>query len=260
MAAELEKEKQSLSSKKSVQAGAKRGIQSKFARWSFANRYPQLAQFKTGLRDILNAVIDRKFSLFAKQVIVLMVVFLLVKAINGKLVSKRMELKNDIASINMQQNSKEDYLNNKDHLLRLEPLFPDMEQKSGWMPGLLMDLFSRHDLSPKMDGNFTESDQKTYTVVSQNISWQQSFLELGKMLEDMENGDAFLRVSDVTVTKLLGKEDLGKNAVTVKFNTVFPKAKYAQQLFKDYKQQMEKIKAQQEAASKGAGAKTGETK
>ena len=165
------------------------------------------------------------------------------------------ELKDKIAAITIQNTSKEDYLNNKNHLLQLEPLFPDIEKKSDWMPSTLMALFDAHDLSPKLDGNFTENVQPVYTVVSQNISWQQSYQDLGKMFADMENGDAFLRASEISVSKLTGKEELGNNNVTVKFNTVFPTVKYAPKLFKDYKQQMEKIKSQQTTAAKSANTK-----
>ena len=259
MAPDLEKDKQIVADQ-SKQAGVKRTIQGKLVKWGFANRYPQLAQFKTGLQDIVNAIMEKKFPLFAKQVIVLAVVILLAKAINAKLVSKKAQIKNDIAAIHMQQNSKEEYLSNKEHLLRLEPLFPDIDKKSGWMPSMLMELFGRHDLSPVIDGNFVENVQKTYSVVSQNISWQQSYRDLGGMLEDLENGNAFLRVSEVSISKLTGKEELGSNDVTIKFNTVFPKVKYAPLLFRDYKQQMEKIQAEQEASGRAASANAGEAK
>lgn len=251
MALDLDKIKQNLLSDK-----LKGEVQGKFAKWGGAARSPKLAEFKAGVRDIKNVLAEGKFTLFLKQFIVLAVVFLLVRAVNGKLSARKTELKNSITAISMQQTSKEDYLNNKDHLLRLEPLFPDIEKKSDWMPSTLMALFGNHDLAPKLDGNFAENEQKTYTVVSQNLSWQQSYENLGKMMADMENGDAFLRVSEVSISKLVGPEDLGNNNVTVKFNTVFPKAKYASKLFKDYKQQMDKIQAQQKTVTTTAATNT----
>lgn len=257
MAFDLEKLKKNFVAKKDP---GKNNISEAPAKWDFTNRYPKLAEFKAGVRDIQNVLAEGKFSLFVKQIAVLAAVFLLVRTINGKLSAHRSELKDKMTAITIQQTNKQEYLNNKDHLLRLEPLFPDVEKKSDWMPSTLMTLFNKHDLDPKLDGNFTENAQQMYTVVSQNISWKQSYKDLGKMLADMENGDAFLRASDVTISKLTGKEELGNNTVTVKFNTVFPKTKYAPKLFKDYKQQMEKIKAQQEKAAKATGTKTEETK
>ena len=255
MALDLEKLKQNVLSGK-LKGKVPANLQGKLAKWNIASRSPKWAEFKAGLRDIKNILAEGKFTLFLKQFIVLALAFLLVRFVNGKLSARRTELKSNITAIHMQQTSKEDYLSNKDHLLRLEPLFPDIEKKSDWMPSTLMALFGDHDLSPKLDGNFSENAQKTYTVVSQNLSWQQSYENLGKMMADMENGDAFLRVSEVSISKLTGKEELGSNTVSVKFNTVFPKVKYASKLFKDYKQQMEKIQAQQKTVVKGTATKT----
>lgn len=226
------------------------------AGWNLGTQQAKWEAFKVGLRDIKNVIEERKFVLFVKQIIVLALVFLVVKGLNGKLSAHKAELKDQMSALTIQFTNKEDYLNNKDHLLHLEPLFPNKEQKSDWMPSTLMALFSKHDLSPKLDGNFTENAQKTYMVVSQPISWQQSYKNLGNMLADMENGDAFLRVSEISISKLTGKEVLGDNAITVKFNTIFPNEKYAPKLFKDYAQQMEKINTQKETAAAPATAKT----
>ena len=123
-----------------------------------------------------------------------------------------------------------------------------------------MTLFSKHELAPKIDGNFAENAQKVYTVASQSVSFQQSFAELGKLLADMENGDDFIRASEVSISKLTTQEGLGENTITVKFNTVFPKEKYAPKLFKDYAAQMEKLKAQQPAVTPAPANKTEESK
>lgn len=244
MAIDLENLKQKLSSKKlkEVFSNSRMGQEGAFG-WAFTK---QLTEFKVGLQDIKNVLAEGKFTLFVKQFVVLVGVFLVVKTCNGKLSEHRAELQDRMSAINIQQTNKDDYLNNKEHLLRLEPLFPDMEKKSDWMPSTLMALFGKHDLAPKLDGNFAENAQKTFSVVSQAVSWQQSYKDLGKMLADMENGDAFLRASEVSISKLTNKESLGDNTITVKFNTIFPKQKYGPKLFKDYAKQMEKINAQKQ--------------
>lgn len=257
MAFDLDKFKQNLSS------GNLKGMLAKKTEGDvpvWAKQNPKIAQFKKGLQDIKNVFAEGKFTLFVKQFVVVLGVFLLVRTVNGKLAAHQAELKDRMSAITIQQTNKEDYLVNKDHLLHLEPLFPNKEQKSDWMPSVLMALFGKHDLAPKLDGNFAENAQPMYTVVSQSISWQQSYKKLGKMLADLENGDAFVRISEVSISKLTGKEVLGDNAITVKFNTIFPKEKYAPKLFKDYARQMEKINAQKQPAAAPASAQTEETK
>lgn len=216
---------------------------------AWAKQNPKIEALKVGFRDIKNVLAEGKFSLFIKQFVVLAAVFLLVRMGNGKLNAHKTELKDQMSALTIQQTNKEEYLTNKDHLLRLEPLFPNIEQKSDWLPSKLMALFTKHDLSPKLDGNFSENTKGNLTVVSQAIAWKQSYKKLGEMMADLENGEDFLRVSEVSIVKLTGKEELGNNTVTVRFNTVFPKEKYSQKLFKDYKQQMEKINAEKQAAA-----------
>ena len=253
MALDLEKFKQNLATGKLKGIFASKNPK-EIPVWAKQN--PKIMEFKAGMQDIKNVFAEGKFTLFVKQFVVLVGVFLLVRVVNGKLTDHQAELKDQMAAITIQQTNKEDYLDNKEHLLRLEPLFPNMEQKSDWMPSVLMSLFSKHDLSPKLDGNFAENAQKVFTVVSQQVSWQQSYKNLGKMLADLENGDAFIRVSEVSISKLTGKEVLGDNTVVVKFNTVFPKEKYGPKLFKDYTQQMEKINAQKQPAATPAATQT----
>lgn len=248
MAFDLEKFKHSLSTNKLKKMFAKDGADG-VPVWALASRNSKLVEFKNGLQDIKNVLAEGKYVLFVKQFVVLVAVFLLVRMVNGKLSAHQDELKDQMAAITIQQTNKEDYLNNKDHLLHLEPLFPNVEQKSDWMPSTLIALFGKHDLSPKLDGNFAENAQKTFTVVSQPVTWKQGYKDLGQMLADMENGDDFLRVSEISVSKLTGKEELGENTVTVRFNTVFPQEKYGPKLFKDYNQQMEKINAQKQSVA-----------
>lgn len=245
MSFDLEKLKKDLASKKLGSVFSKKG--QGVPDW--AKRNPRIEKLKAGFRDIKNVLAEGKFSLFAKQFVVLVGIFLFVKTVNGKLEAHKDKLQDQIAAIIIQQTNKEDYLNNKSHLLHLEPLFPNIEQKSDWLPSKLMALFVKHDLSPKLDGNFSENVKGNFTAVAQSISWQQSYKKLGEMMADLENGDDFLRVSEVSVTKLTGPDVLGENSVTVRFNTIFPKEKYAPKLFRDYKQQMEKINAEKKAAA-----------
>ncbi len=210
---------------------------------------PAVADLKRGLEDVQVVAYEGKFNLFVKQIVVLLVLFLLVRFVSGKLAQSEAKIKDQVASINIQQANEGDYTENKQQLLRLEPLFPDIEQKNDWMLRRLINIFETHKITPNIDGNFTESAQKTYTMMVQPVKFEESFAQIGKLIADIENGDDFLRLSEVTISKQTAPEALGKNAVNLTFNTVFPKEKYAPKLFKDYAQQIKKIQAEKEAAA-----------
>ena len=213
---------------------------------------PWVAQWQQGVRDIKSVLQEGKFKLFAKQVVVLLLVFLGVRYMGGKLSAEKAELSDKISAISIQQTNQEDYLENKDRLLRLEPLFPDMAKKNDWLLRQIMDTFEAHQIKPNIDGNVVEKAGDTYTVVTQPVTFQQSYNELGQFLADIENGDPFLRISNMTITKLTDAASLGKNTVNLRFNTLFPKDKYAPRLFRDYTQQMKAILGEEDAAEEAA--------
>jgi len=201
--------------------------------------------FQRGINDIKVVLQEGKAMLFMKQLVVLLVVFLLVRYGMKSLNANRDDIKDRMSALQIQQVNKDDYIANKEHLLRLEPLFPDVSQKKEWLLVRLNNIFEKHKIRVSMEGNPTEDSQNTYIVGDQPVSFKTSFKELGKLMADIENGDDFLRVSELTVTKLTDKESLGDNSISVHFGTVFPQNKYAPTLFKDYAEQMAKIKQQQ---------------
>ena len=201
---------------------------------------------KRGIEDIQAVFQEGKAVLFVKQAVVLLVVFLIVFYSTKGLQQHRLKIKDEMAKMEIEHMHRDEYVANKDHLMKLEPLFPDIGQKKDWLLVHLKDFFEKRKVQVTMDGNATEEPQATYVVGTQPVSFKANFKELGKMLADIENGPDLLRVSNLTVVKLTDTENLGENNVVIQFGTVFPKTKYAPTLFKDYAQQMEKMKQEQQ--------------
>lgn len=204
------------------------------------------AEMKRGVEDIKTVASEGNYKLFVKQLVAVLLVFLGVRYLNDKLTQQQAVYKDQVAAISIQQTNEEDYLDNKARLLQLEPLFPDMSNKNEWLLRKIMDVLEEHSIQAKIDGNVKENASTNYTVLTQPVTFQQEFMEFGKFLADIENGDDFLRISELSITKMTDPASLGKNTITMQFNTLFPKAKYGPKLFKDYAQQMQKIKAAQE--------------
>lgn len=215
-----------------------------------------VAAVSQDLKAIKSVAEEGKMQLFLKQVVVLLLVFLVVRYANGKLEEHKSKLRDQMSAIKIQQLNREDYLANKYQLLRLEPKFPDLSKKGDWLLRSLIDIFDSHNIAHNMDGNSREdASDPIYTVVSQTVLFQSQFNDLGKFLEDIENGDRLVRISDLSISKIEDSDLLGENKITVKFNALFPKEKYGPKLFKDYAQQMAQIqKEQKEAAAQTAQA------
>ena len=204
---------------------------------------PKTSGLKRGLLDVKSVLAEGNYKLFLKPLIFLLIVFICAKFLMGKMAAQKEVIIDKVSALSIQKEHQADYLVNKDRLLRLEPAFPDINQKGDWLLQALMKTFDSHKIQSNIDGNVTENSDENRVVVSQDVSFQQSFRDLGKFLADVESGDDFMRISELTINKLLDPDSLGENAIRVRFSTVFPKEKYAKKLFKDYDKQMAEIAA-----------------
>lgn len=211
---------------------------------------PLVEGMKKGVQDIKAVLAEGNYKLFAKQVVVVLLAFLGVRFLMGKLSAQKAQIVDKISALSIQRANESDYLANKDRLLHLEPLFPDLSKKNEWLLQMLMKTFEDHNIQANIDGNAAENVATDYTTVAQLVTFQQGFMPLGKFIADVENGDNFLRISEITISKITDTALLGENSVSVRFNTLFPKEKYGKRLFKDYTQQMAQIEAQKKSASK----------
>lgn len=239
MAFDFDKVKESLSAQKlSAVLPARKEQKQPAAKKQSSN--PIIRSFKQGIEDIRAVFAEGNYKLFLKQFCVVVLAFLGLRFLLGKLNAQKAVFTDRISAISIQQTNQTDYLDNKDRLLRLEPMFPDLSAKNEWLLRAIMSAFDTHKIHPNIDGNVTENVGNDYTVVSQPVNFQQKFADLGKFLADVESGDDFLRVSELTLNKVVENDLLGFNAVTLRFNTVFPKEKYGPKLFKDYAEQIQK--------------------
>lgn len=210
-----------------------------------------LAGFQRGLQDIQAVFQEGKVVLFVKQFVVLLIVFLLVFYANKSLKAHQDKIKDEMSKIGLEQKYRDEYLANKEHLIKLEMLFPDISKKQDWLVVRLKDIFEKRKMQVVMEGNAGEETQTDYVIGEQPVTFKAGFKEVGKLLADIENGDDFLRITDLTLTKLTDTENLGFNNVSIQFGTVFPKNKYAPTLFRDYAKQVEKLKPQTKPAAAG---------
>lgn len=195
-----------------------------------------LLSWKQGLKDISDVMNDPGgWRLFIKAWIVIGVGFLLLRWGTGKLDEQTKEVRTQIDAIRVQQNSEQDYLTNKNKLLSLEPLFPDVKAKDQWLISQIIELFRQANVTANMNEPQLEMNTNpNYAVVSKKVTFTQNFLDFGKLLADIENSHAFLRVSEFSIQKNPDPNEIGKNNITMTFNTIFPKEKLAPVLFRDY--------------------------
>lgn len=214
----------------------------------------QVENLKKGFQDIQTVMQEGNYKLFVKQFVAVLVVFLGFKYCSGQFAEKINNYNGQMEAIHMQQSSEKEYMTNKDLLFDLEPRFPDIANKNGWLTSQILGIFKEADLTPQMDGAQTEdSSNPTYEAVSLQVSSEMDFTRFARFLADIENQDEYVKVSDFSITKDTDLERLGNNKISMKFNTIFPKEKIAKTLFKDYEQIMAKKRAEAEKKAPAGG-------
>ncbi len=201
----------------------------------------QMENLKKGFQDIQTVLQEGNLKLFLKQGIAVLVIFLLFRHVSGKNTEKVNNFRTQMDAISTQQSSEKEYLNNKDVLLDLEPRFPDISTKNEWLVGKVLEVFKAGQLAPQVNGQQTEdASNPTYIAAGLDVNTNSEFNKFAEFLADIENQNAFLKVSGFTIKKDTNPSNLGNNQISMRFNTIFPKEKIASRMFKDYNEQIQK--------------------
>lgn len=212
---------------------------------------------KKGFEDIKTVAQEGNFKLFLKQFIAVLVVFLAFKFLAGKFAEKISNFEGQMDAIRVQQTSEREYQNNKNQLLSLEPRFPDISAKNEWLLSQILGIFKTADITPQIEGSQAEdTSNATYVAASLRVNAEMGFTQFAEFLAGVENRDEYVKVSEFSLTKAAEPENLGKNKISLRFNTIFPKEKIAKSLFKDYDKIMQAQK-EAKAAQKTGAAKEG---
>ena len=206
---------------------------------------------KKGFQDIQTVAQEGNFKLFAKQLVAVVLVFFAFKFLTGKFLEKENNLRGQMEAIQLQQTSEREYETNKRKLIKLEPRFPDISGKNEYLVTKILEIFRAENLTPQVENNQTEdTSNATYVVTSLGASTEMDFLSFAEFLARIENRKDFLKVTEISIDKDSAPENIGKNKISLKFNTIFPKEKIAKNLFKDYDKLVKEMQ-EEEAAKKG---------
>ncbi len=173
-------------------------------------------------------------KLFAKQLVVVVAVFLIFRYFNNTFQQKINNYRGQMEAIRSQQSNEQEYVSSKKRLLELEPRFPDMSSKSEWLMTQVLDVFAQAKLTPQLSGTQAEDTMNpNYTLAKLEVSSNATWLQFAQLIASVENRPEYLRISDFSLEKLTDGDMLGQNKIKLVVNTLFPKEKLAPKLFKD---------------------------
>jgi len=202
---------------------------------------------KKGFEDIQVVLQEGTVKLFAKQIVVIVLMFFVLRYANGKFEEKNAAARKQISAIDIQKKSEQDYMDSKNKLISLEPQFPDIEQKNEWLLSHILGFYKEANVTPQMEGGQAESDANpSYLLTTQKVGATMSYIQLGKFLEMIENAKDYVRISSVDIVKNTSPESVGENKVSMIFNTIFPKEKVGAKLFSNYNELVEQQRSKED--------------
>ena len=192
------------------------------------------ASIEKGFKDMQLVLQEGNVKLFAKQLVVIIAIFLVFRYFNNSFQQKINNYRGQMDAIRSQQTNEQEYMASKKRLLELEPRFPDMASKSEWLMTQILDVFAQAKLTPKFSGTQAENTTNpNYTLANLEVASNASWLEFAQLIASVENRPEYLRISEFSLEKLNETNMLGQNKIKLKVNTLFPKEKLAPKLFKD---------------------------
>ena len=187
---------------------------------------------KKGFNDIKLVMEEGNYKLFLKQFVVIIVIFLAYRYINGALEAKSSNILGQIDAIEAQFTNEKEYMVSKQKLMDLEPRFPDLSAKNDWLLRQIVAVFRDSNVTPTMGSAQAEDTSNSgYTVASIPVTAIASFGDFARLLANIENKEEYVRVSEFTLNK--NAENLGQNDINIRINTIFPQEKIAAKMFKD---------------------------
>lgn len=187
---------------------------------------------KKGFNDIKLVMEEGNYKLFLKQIVAVIVIILLYRYVGGTFESKLINLRGQIDAVQAQRDNEKEYQANKQKLLDLEPRFPDLSSKNDWLLRQLVAIFREANISPTLGSSQAEdSSNAAFTLAAIPVTFQTSFGDFGRLLASIENRPEYLRISEFSLTKV--SENLGQNEINMRINTIFPKEKIADKMFKN---------------------------
>lgn len=189
---------------------------------------------KKGFQDIKLVAQEGNYKLFAKQIVVVVIIFFVFKWASGKFNDKVNNYNGQMEAIRVQQTSEQEYMASKKKLLDLEPRFPDLADKNEWLISHIMDTFKAQKLTPSLDSAQKEDTTNgSYVVASLAVGVNTSFDNFANLLAALESKKEYVKLTQFDLAKETEPNNLGVNKITMTINTIFPKEKVAASIFKD---------------------------
>lgn len=177
-------------------------------------------KIKEEINNIQVLIQDRNFKPFARPIIIIIAVFLLVIYLNGIYQDKVAVIKKKIEAQQVEADNEKDYRAIKSKYQNLLAQLPPANQKNAWILLQLEAISNKLQLKDSI--KFVKGQNTAYGIFEIStaiITGDLTYNQIGRLVEAIENNPQFLRIHKISLNR---KENaLGKITVRIEVYTAF---------------------------------------
>jgi len=178
-----------------------------------------LNNMKEGFVDAQNMLLEGNYKPFLAPVIIVVALYFGIGYLNDNANQKVSDVRNRVEAQKAEIANEQEYKLSKKKYDSLVVLLPPNDRKNEWLLGEMLAIFEQNKIVPTRTGKHNLEDTDIFTLSSVTYDFELDFMELGKLVESIENSEKFLRISELLMTKMEG--GLGRIKTTMRVNTIF---------------------------------------
>jgi len=174
---------------------------------------------KDGFVDVRNMFLEGNYKPFLKPLVVLIVVLVVLKFLNGNAKSSVAEVRNRVEAEKAEINNEEEYKNSKAIYEKLVARLPPEAEKNEWLLAQMVSIFAKNQIETTKTNKHVLEESGIFTLSSVHYEAEMDYYRLGRLVESIENSEYFMRISELLVTR--AERNVGTLRVSMRVHTLF---------------------------------------
>lgn len=186
---------------------------------NFINKIKNSLNIKDSLADIKNMILEYNYKPFILPIVIVVVLYFLLSYLNTGATQMVTEVRNRVEAQKAEIANEQEYKASKAVYEELVKRLPPFEKRNEWLLAEMLALFDKVKVVPSRTGKHNLEESGIFVLSSITYEVESDFAELGRLIESIENHEKFLRISELSVTRMEGS--MGKLKTNLRVNTVF---------------------------------------
>ncbi len=177
---------------------------------------------KAGLSDVKNMALERNYKPLIRPIIAIVLAYMGVNFLNGFALEKLGDTRQKMEAQKVEADTDAEYRRSKQTFVTLKQKLPPFDRKDEFILAQTVNIFQSAGLNSTRTGKNTTETSGIFTISSVDVEAELTYEELGKLVQAIENGEFYMRISNLNVNRQSSTTAASdKLKVSMKLNTLF---------------------------------------